>query len=268
MPNFLLTLPNLKHRGAVFIVLIATFMAGYNLSIKPAKQQLAKLKKSNLELTQNIHTLRNMLTQKALLQAAIKNLALQGQYNSQFNWDMLLADFAHSATIIKINANTLLQNQNTINVSTNGTYQQLVQFTQLLSQIPYPLEFNALNLTPSITPSLLALHANYIAYPSPFATRASYHPTFVLPKNLDLRDPFSMNEKNLPLTVWPSNALRFIGIIKQNEKIWAIITDPNGTTHHATLGTALGLDPSPIIKITAEEIATKNPNANLYRHAE
>ncbi len=268
MPNFLSTFPNLKHRGAVFIVLIATLIAGYYLSIKPTQQQLIKLKKSNSALMQNIQTLRNQLTQKTTLQAAIKNLALQGQYNSRFNWDMLLADFAYSATIAKINVGPILQNQNTINTSTSGTYQQLVQFTQLLNQIPYPLEFSALSLTPSTTPSRLELRANYTVYPTPFATETPYHPTFVLPKNLDLRDPFSMNEKNLPLTVWSSNALRFIGIIKQNEKIWAIITDPNGTTHHATLGTLLGLDQSPIIKITAEEITTKNPNANLYRHAE
>lgn len=268
MPNYLSTLPNLKRQCAVFIILIVTLVTGYNLNIKPAKQQLSKLKKSNLALAQNTHTRRNMLTQKTLLQAAIRNLTLQSQYHAQYNGDMLLADFAHSATIAKINVAPILQNQNTINVSTCGTYQQLVQFTQLLTQIPYPLEFNALSLTPSTTSSLLALHAHCIVHPTPFATEAPYHPTFVLPKNLDLRDPFSMNEKNLPLTVWSSNALHFIGIIKQNEKIWAIITDPNGVTHHATLGTPIGLDQSLIIKITAEEITTKNPNANLYRHAE
>ena len=268
MPNYLSTIPNLKRQCAVFIVLIITLITGYNLSIKPTQQQLIKLKKSNLALTQNISTLRNMLTQKTTLQTAIKNLTLQSRYNTQYNWDMLFADLAHSATIAKINVAPTLQSQNIVNFRTSGTYQQLVQFMQLLTQIPYPLEFSALSLTPSNPSSQLMLQANYTVYPTPFATKAPYHPTFILPKSLNLRDPFSMNEKNLPLTVWSSNALHFIGIIKQNEKIWAIITDPNNTTHHAILGTPIGLDQSPIIKITAEEVTTKNPNANLYRHAE
>lgn len=267
MPNFLSTLSNLKRQSAVFIVLIATLMAGYNLSIKPIKQQLAKLKKSNLALTQNIHTLRNQLPQKTALQTALKNLALPSQYHAQCNLAMLLADFTHSATMVKINTNTLLQNQNTVTISVNGTYPQLVQFTQLLTQIPCPLEFSAFSLTPSTTPSRLVLHANYTIYPAASATVAPYHPIFRSPKNPDLRDPFSINN-NLPLTVWSSNALHFIGIIKQNEKIWAIVTDPNGATHHATLGTPIGLDQSPITKITAEEITAKNPNDNLYRHVE
>lgn len=264
MLNFLSS-SYLKPLSLALGILSIMLIAGYNLSIKPAQQRIIKLKKTNLLLAHHLQTAKQSLQQKASLINNQRMLRKQIKYQSLFNQQILLVDLTHAANLAKISITAIPQNKNSINLTAVGNYQQLVQLMHLVTQIPYPLAFSQLTLTPKATK--LLLHASYTVYLTPFPTLTPVPTMFTL-ENSALHDPFALNKNQLPLSVWPSNALRFIGTLQQNQKIWAIISDPNGVIHHVTLGAAIGIDQSPITKITAEEIITKNPNDDLYRDQE
>lgn len=276
MQNILSAIAHYQRQCAIIMVFIATLAIGYNLIIKPAQQQLTNLKKSNANITHTLQNTRHLLTQKITIQQTIKQLEMQYKNNSPFNWKALLADLTNAAAINKVNLTIAQQSTLTqdgidlypLNLETTGTYQQLAQFVNLLAQTPYAIELTNLSVIPTASPPQLSLRINCSIFRPQMtssAATAANQTVFALPKINYPRDPFSVDAKKLPLTSWNSNSLKFIGLITQNTKIWAIVSDPDGFMHHVTLGTIIGINQTPIIKITDDTIITKNSIDNLYR---
>jgi len=259
MLNFLLSLRwsrGLILFGGLSIILIG----GYTLIIKPAQQSITKLQKDNRFLGQNIRKARQEIKHRKWLQNNNLNLRDKLKYQAQFNEERFLTAVTLAANLAKVNVTTVAQGRNIFDLTAIGNYQQLGQFMQLLTQIPYPLAWNNWGLTPKLT-SLL-FHAIFIITPS-VTTTISPSLVFTLSQSFISRDPFMLQEQKIPLAMWPVNALRFVGVLRQDAKIWAILSDPNGGIHHVTLGTPIGLEKSPIIKITAQEIVAQNSKQEM-----
>ncbi|MCG6861800.1 MAG: pilus assembly protein PilP [Chromatiaceae bacterium] len=64
-------------------------------------------------------------------------------------------------------------------------------------------------------------------------------------------DPLRRKEE---LEQFPLDSLTMRGTLKQGDAIWALVTTPENTLHHATVGNYLGKNNGQIIRITTEKI--------------
>lgn len=92
-------------------------------------------------------------------------------------------------------------------------------------------------------------------------------PTFKFPENDTRRSPFKPVErrkadtdapdqkrKKEPLEAYPVDALKFVGILKQGNELWALIKDPKQKIVPVKVGNYLGLNYGRIISIKSNEI--------------
>jgi len=82
------------------------------------------------------------------------------------------------------------------------------------------------------------------------------------------RDPFIAFQRNIEenqaapdqarkreqLEVFPLDALHMVGLLQQNNQLWALIEDPNEVVHQVTIGNYIGLDYGQIIEITENSV--------------
>lgn len=93
-------------------------------------------------------------------------------------------------------------------------------------------------------------------------------PSFSYPESLNKRNPFrpvvsshvknqyapdSRRSKEI-LEGYPLDSLKFVGTLKENDLIWALIKTPNGQIFRAQVGSYLGQNYGRIMRITADKI--------------
>jgi type IV pilus assembly protein PilP len=101
-------------------------------------------------------------------------------------------------------------------------------------------------------------------------------PTFRFPENDTRRSPFKPVEhvkldlyapdqkrKKEPLEAYPLDGIRFVGILKQGNILWALIKDPSKKIVPVRVGNYMGLNYGRIISIKNNEIKLEETVKNL-----
>ncbi len=92
-------------------------------------------------------------------------------------------------------------------------------------------------------------------------------PVFIFPENDNRRSPFkpaevkktdqyAPDQKRVkqPLEAFPLDGLKFVGVLKQGNQLWALIRDPEKKVVPVKVGTYMGLNYGHIISIKNNEI--------------
>lgn len=93
-------------------------------------------------------------------------------------------------------------------------------------------------------------------------------PVFKFPANDPRRSPFKpveqkkrneiaapdQNRSKDPLEFYPLDALKFVGTLKENNKTWGLIRDPDGKIVRVRIGEYMGQDYGVVISIKDEQI--------------
>lgn len=75
----------------------------------------------------------------------------------------------------------------------------------------------------------------------------------------NFRNPFlapliATTKPKQPLEAFPLDALKWVGILNEDQTTWALIMAPNGIVYRATLGDHMGLNEGKIIQITSQTL--------------
>lgn len=93
-------------------------------------------------------------------------------------------------------------------------------------------------------------------------------PIFVFPESDNRRNPFkamqvssqadkfapNMNRLKQPLEAFPLDALKFVGLLKQGNLVWGLISQPGGLVTRIKVGDYMGQDYGQVVQINDQSI--------------
>ena len=93
-------------------------------------------------------------------------------------------------------------------------------------------------------------------------------PKFTFPENVKRRSPFkpavdsrenqklapNLNRPKQPLEAYSLDSLKFVGILKRGNVIWALMADPTGKINRVRVGNYIGKNYGKILRITDKSI--------------
>lgn len=286
----LINITNLSSKQLIIIAMGISafiFLLAYFCDLKDINFKIYKLQQKKLQLERSIKIEKINNKKLAGQQMQLKNTRAQYMTNlNKFHDDFSEADILNTLSAIAaksgIAINSIMpvlpqKQQNGVVYSLDlvllGTYRQLNDFNSLLHTSNYPLLINnftlqmpSLNLGPN---QIILWTARVEVYqfenhiPSPNNDKHNY--ANKLADNQ--RDPFAFDtskSQQHSLNEWNCHELIMLGSIQQNDKTWAVITDPLHNIYHAEIGTKIGINSSKILKITPTLIITENPSDNIY----
>ncbi|HBC71466.1 MAG TPA: hypothetical protein DEG23_03210 [Coxiellaceae bacterium] len=155
-----------------------------------------------------------------------------------------------------------------IKVEINGGYKNLIMFINNLLKLPYSVIIEEMDLQKKIVNNLdslnlrvlLAVHKNKKIKVRARSTVNKPALSIQIPQ----RDIFKQLNRRKNLYLWSSKELRFLGLIKQGQKTFGIVSDPLGGIHRVVVGDKIGLNQSQIMAIDKRGIVTTKQVDNIY----
>ncbi|MBB72340.1 MAG: pilus assembly protein PilP [Legionellales bacterium] len=90
--------------------------------------------------------------------------------------------------------------------------------------------------------------------------RSPFKPPEITPEGSQYQP--DINRQKEKLEAFPLDALRMVGTLNQQNKVWALISAPDGAVYRVTLGSHMGQNYGEVMKITKDKVYLKETVPN------